>query len=282
MIAVPEVRLDSITFVTAEHRGRVVVAGSHGGRYCGFVAAKAGLLGVILNDAAVGRDDAGIGSLAVLAPLGIPAATVAHDSARIGDAEDMCARGRISHCNEPARLLGCEPGQTCAEAVRRMAARPAPDVSPEPPAGEEARFVLRPAGDGRPAGHRLRFRVAGPARGREPHRRHRLPLRGPPRPPGIRSRGSGARRRLQRRGRGSGHRPPSGARRAGDPGRGGRRRERAHRGSALHLGDGGRLGGERPRGGARGAGRHDRARARGPARLRGARAAPEFVRPPAE
>ena len=148
MIAMPEVRLDSITFVTPEHRGRVVVAGSHGGRYCGYLAAKAGVLGVILNDAAVGSDDAGIGSLAFLAPLGIPAATVAHDSARIGDAEDMCARGRISHCNEPARLLGCEPGQTCAETVRRITARPAPDVPPEAPAGEEARFVLRPAEDG--------------------------------------------------------------------------------------------------------------------------------------
>ena len=151
MIAMPEVRLDSITFVTAEHRDRVVVAGSHGGRYCGYLAAKAGLLGVILNDAAVGREEAGIGSLAFLAPLGIPAATVAHDSARIGDAEDMRARGRISHCNEPARRLGCEPGQTCAETVRRMAARPPPDAPLEAPAGEESRFVLRPEGDGRPA-----------------------------------------------------------------------------------------------------------------------------------
>ena len=151
MIAMPEVRLDSITFVTPEHGGRVVVAGSHGGRYCGYLAAKAGLLGVILNDAAVGRDGAGIGSLAFLAPLGIPAATVAHDSARIGDAEDMYARGRISHCNEPARRLGCEPGQTCVAAARRMAERAVPDVPPEAPAGEEARFVLRPAGGGPPA-----------------------------------------------------------------------------------------------------------------------------------
>ncbi len=150
MIAMPAVRLDSITSITPEHGGRVVVAGSHGGRYCGRLAAKAGVLGLLLNDAAVGRDRAGIGSLAVLAPLGIPAATVAHDSARIGDAEDMCARGRISHCNEPARRLGCEPEQTCAEAVRRMAARPAPDIPPEPPAGEEARFVLRPGEEARP------------------------------------------------------------------------------------------------------------------------------------
>ena len=152
MIAVPEVRLDSITSIGPDHRGRVVVAGSHGGRYCGYLAARAGVLGVILNDAAVGRGRAGLGSLVLLAPLGIPAATVAHDSARIGDAADMSARGRISHCNEPARLLGCEPGQTCAEAARRMAGRPVPDVSPEPPAGEEARFVLRAAGgDGRAA-----------------------------------------------------------------------------------------------------------------------------------
>ena len=151
MITMPEVRLDSITSVTPEHAGRVVVAGSHGGRYCGYLAAQAGVLGVILNDAAVGRDRAGVGALAVLEPLGVPAATVAHDSARIGDAEDMCARGCISHCNEPARRLGCEPGQTCAAAVRRMAARPVPEAPPEPLAGEEARFVLRPAGDGRAA-----------------------------------------------------------------------------------------------------------------------------------
>ena len=151
MIATTEVRLDSITSVTLEHRDRVVVAGSHGGRYCGLLAAQVRVLGVILNDAAVGRDRAGIGSLSVLEPLGIPAATVAHHSARIGDAEDMCARGRISHCNEPARHLGCEPGQTCEVAVGLMAARPAPEVPPEAPAGEEARFVLRPTGDGRPA-----------------------------------------------------------------------------------------------------------------------------------
>ena len=151
MIAMPEVRLDTITSVSSEHRGRVVVAGSHGGRYCGYLAARAGVLGVILNDASIGRDDAGIGSLDLLAPLGIPAATVAHDSARIGDAADMSARGRISHCNEPARLLGCEPGQACAEAVRRITARPAPAVPPAPPAGEETRFVLRPAGEKRAA-----------------------------------------------------------------------------------------------------------------------------------
>ena len=148
MIAAPPILLDSITSAGPDHRGRVVVAGSHGGRYCGCLAARAGLLGVILNDAAVGRDEAGIASLGFLAPLGVPAAAVAHDSARIGDSGDMYARGRISHCNEPARALGCAPGQDCAAAAERMAARPAPAVPPSPPAGEEARFVLRRAGSG--------------------------------------------------------------------------------------------------------------------------------------
>ncbi len=148
MIAAPAILLDSITSAGPGHRGRVVVAGSHGGRYCGYLAARAGVLGVILNDAAIGRDEAGIASLGYLDPLGIPAAAVAHDSARIGDGEDMYARGRISHRNEAARVLGCEPGQDCATAARRMAARPAPAVPPEPPAGEEARFALRPAGPG--------------------------------------------------------------------------------------------------------------------------------------
>ena len=152
MIAAPPILLDSITSAGPEHRGRVVVAGSHGGRYCGYLAARAGLLGVILNDAAIGRGEAGIASLGYLDPLGIPAAAVAHDSARIGDGEDTYARGRISHRNEPARALGCEPGQDCAAAARGMAARPAPAVPPEPPPGEEARFVLRRAGPGgRPA-----------------------------------------------------------------------------------------------------------------------------------
>ena len=103
----------------------------NGGRYCGYLAAKAGLLGVVLNDAAVGRDEAGIGSLAVLAPLGIPAATVAHDSARIGDAEDMCARGRIS----PLERAGAPPRLRAGADLRRGGAA---DGGP-PRAGRSAR-----------------------------------------------------------------------------------------------------------------------------------------------
>ncbi len=99
--------VDSITKLGLEFRGTVLVAGSHGGRYCGYLAALAGLRGVILNDAGVGKDKAGLGALAYLQPLGVAAATVAHTSARIGDGADMLERGRLSYCNKAAGCLGC-------------------------------------------------------------------------------------------------------------------------------------------------------------------------------
>ena len=111
---------DSITKLGPQFRGTVLVAGSHGGSYCGYLAALAGLRGVIFNDAGIGLDNAGIGALDYLEQLGMAAATVAHTSARIGDGADMLARGQISHCNTAAKALGCAVGQTCQEAADAM------------------------------------------------------------------------------------------------------------------------------------------------------------------
>ena len=55
--------LDSATRFEAAHRGQVVICGSHGGVYCGYLAAAAGLRAVILNDAGGGLDQAGLGCL---------------------------------------------------------------------------------------------------------------------------------------------------------------------------------------------------------------------------
>ena len=85
---------DSITRLGPEFQGTVLVTGSHGGRYCGYLAALAGLRGMIANDAGVGKDQAGIGALDYLQQLGVATATVAHTSARIGDGADILARGR--------------------------------------------------------------------------------------------------------------------------------------------------------------------------------------------
>ena len=132
---------DTATKLTAEeHRGAVVVCGSHGGLYPGYLAAKAHVRAAILSDAGVGKDAAGIASLAYGDPLGLAVAAVTHTSARIGDARDMMRRGVIGHANLAARAVGCTPGIHCAEAARRLT-RAAPPLG-EPPAYEEGRWIV--------------------------------------------------------------------------------------------------------------------------------------------
>jgi hypothetical protein len=105
-------------------RGRVLVCGSHGGAYAGYLAARAGVRAVILNDAGVGLDRAGIGALQHCQALGIAAAAVAHTSARIGDAEDMLSHGVISHHNAIAAGLGVAAGMGCAAAGALLSTAP--------------------------------------------------------------------------------------------------------------------------------------------------------------
>src|SRR5580704_4250949 len=87
----------SCTFVRAEHRSHVVVSGSYGGRYNAFNAAKWGVRGVIMNDAGVGKDNAGIVGLDYLDGIGLAAATADAQTCHIGDGEHMLAHGVISH-----------------------------------------------------------------------------------------------------------------------------------------------------------------------------------------
>lgn len=129
----PDVAIaDTITKMPAEVAGAVVISGSHGGIYPGYLAAKALVRAVILNDAAVGKDAAGIESLCYLEAFSIAAATVSHLSCRIGDTGDMIARGRISYANTPARAVGVVAGMACREAARRLTQAPHIKVAPEP------------------------------------------------------------------------------------------------------------------------------------------------------
>jgi hypothetical protein len=132
---------DSVTRLGPAHRGAVLIAGSHGGVFAAWLAAKAGLRAVILNDAGVGLDQAGIAGLAYLDALGMAAAVVSHDSARIGDGADMAARGVVSHANAAAARLGCAPGEAAMAAARRMIAAPLPTA--QPPALAETRHLVR-------------------------------------------------------------------------------------------------------------------------------------------
>ena len=131
---------DTMTKLDPETRGTVVVSGSHGGRYCGYLALKAQVRAVILNDAGVGKDGAGIASLADVEPHGLAAATVSNLSCRIGNAADMMARGIISHANAPARAVGVVAGMSGREAADRL--RAAPHVVFTPKAASEGRSIL--------------------------------------------------------------------------------------------------------------------------------------------
>ena len=112
--------MDSITKVALEDEGTVVVSASHGGQSSGEFALEVPLKAAFFNDAGVGKDDAGIASLAMLERHGVAAGTVSHTSARIGDSQDMWEHGVISHVNDRARALGIVPGESLSEALRRL------------------------------------------------------------------------------------------------------------------------------------------------------------------
>ena len=121
-------------------RGRVLVAGSHGGIIAAYLGAKAGAHALILNDAGLGLDRAGIAGLAYLDELGMAAAAVDCRSARIGDGADMLARGVVSHLNVHAAVCGLVVGQSCREAAGRL--RRALPPRKAPPPYEEGRWKV--------------------------------------------------------------------------------------------------------------------------------------------
>ena len=111
--------MDSISYVDAGDAGHIVVSASHGGASSVEYAKRQKLAAVFFNDAGVGKDNAGIAALAILQ---IPAATVSHLSARIGDAADTWQHGVISHLNEAARRIGLKDGERLQDAVARLLA----------------------------------------------------------------------------------------------------------------------------------------------------------------
>jgi hypothetical protein len=137
-------RCDTVTKLTAEHRGGVIVCGSHGGLYSARAAAAAGVRAAIFSDAGIGMDGAGIASLAYGLALGMAIAAVAHDSARIGDAADIMRRGVISRANATAQGLGCKPGMACEAAAQALIAAPQPNAA-VPPMIEDRHVLFAPA-----------------------------------------------------------------------------------------------------------------------------------------
>ena len=130
----------SVTNLPPNARGAVLLTGSQGARYVGSVALAAGVRAAVFHDAGLGLDEAGIACLPLFDSLGVPAAAVGHETARIGDADNMLARGRLTRVNAAARALGLRPGMACADALPLL--ENAGDPRYDPPRAAEARSML--------------------------------------------------------------------------------------------------------------------------------------------
>ena len=139
--------LDSVTHLDTKHKGTVAYCGSHAGIYAAYYAASKGIAAVILNDAGIGRERAGIAGLTLLEKLGVAGAAISHLSARIGDGQDGVKRGVLSTVNGPASKLGLKPGMTTKDALTLLL-KTAPGPSPKPEPLAESRFAVSEASRG--------------------------------------------------------------------------------------------------------------------------------------
>lgn len=142
-----EVRIFTVSASSQCHegcRGHVVVSGSYGGEYNAFHAGKWGIRGVVLNDAGIGKERAGVRGLDYLDRVGLAAATADCNSCHIADGEHMLAHGRISHVNKAAAALGCAVGQSVAECCEHMKAG-TPAKGELPPITGGKRYTMREA-----------------------------------------------------------------------------------------------------------------------------------------
>src|SRR5665213_3288036 len=140
------VSVDSVTRLGADARGAVAVCGSHGAPYSAQLAARAGVRGVVLNDAGIGMHGAGVAGIAWLDWLGIAACAIDYRSARIGDAADMLAAGVVSTVNKGAARHGCRPGHTAREAAACLQANAPAPAAAALPALTEARAKIPSTG----------------------------------------------------------------------------------------------------------------------------------------
>ncbi len=109
---------------TTECAGHVVVSGSYAGEFNSYHAAKWGIRGVVMNDAGIGKNNAGIKGLPYLDSIGLPGAAADANTCHIADGEDILENGVISFLNDSARAVGVRVGQTVQEAAVLMRAAP--------------------------------------------------------------------------------------------------------------------------------------------------------------
>lgn len=114
--------LDSLGDIQPDNTNPILVCASH----CGDNGAFARKLknchvkAVFLNNAGIGKNQAGISGLSYYEAENILACAVSHNSAEIGVAADTWESGMISHTNTLAQEAGIQPGDSVQEAVARI------------------------------------------------------------------------------------------------------------------------------------------------------------------
>ena len=115
--------MDSARYCDERNTGDVVIAAS----YCGVLPVRLVAphrpRGVIAHDVGIAADGSGIAGLWYLEALGIPAASVAAESAELGQGRDMYDAGVISRVNILAERCGVEMGMPVARAAELLATR---------------------------------------------------------------------------------------------------------------------------------------------------------------
>jgi len=111
--------LDSVSLVRPGDRGSISITGSHGALLGGRpeTSIKVNVLAAVYNDAGGGIDGAGFSRLPALDERGIAAATVAADSARIGEGRSTWQDGVLSCINRAASETGIAVGMTTKDFV---------------------------------------------------------------------------------------------------------------------------------------------------------------------
>jgi len=114
--------LDSLGDLNADNASPILVCASHCGDNGTFSRKlkTCRVKAVFLNNAGIGKNQAGISGLSHYAAEGILACAVNHYSAEIGIARDTWESGIISHTNTLAGEAEIQPGESVQEAVARI------------------------------------------------------------------------------------------------------------------------------------------------------------------
>lgn len=114
--------LDSLGDLQPDNTNPILVCASHCGDNGTFARKlkNSRVKAVFLNNAGIGKNQAGISGLSHYATEGILACAVDHYSAEIGVSADTWERGIISHTNSLAEETGIQPGDSVQEAVFRI------------------------------------------------------------------------------------------------------------------------------------------------------------------